>query len=199
MFSATKLVGIAAAVALFGALMLVVPLGPPDADPVADAPAVEPGEIIPFSGGMRVLGQDGAPEIERFDWGESRVGEQWTVRLENMSDARLNGVATGFHNVYGVGPRKTYLRSYRGRLFTKDENGTWLETGHGYQDPETTSVHYRSQLVGEGSYEGLFAIMSCDQESFSGGWNCEGVIFEGGLPELPEVAPDTIPEIHPGP
>jgi hypothetical protein len=34
--------------------------------------------------------------------------------------------------------------------------------------------------VGEGAYEGLTAVLQCTSES------CEGQIFEGGLPPMPD-------------
>jgi hypothetical protein len=134
--------------------------------------------------------------IERYDWGTTQMGEQWTVRMET-DDPQMSGVSTGYHNVYVVGPDDTDLRTYNARLFTKE--GSWLETGRGYQDPRTTGIHYQSYMTGEGAYEGLSAIRSCGQETFSPVFRCEGVIFEGGLPEAPADAPDEIPSIHFGP
>ncbi len=195
MFSTAKLVGLAAALALFAALALAVPLNPPQSGPAPAAPAFEPGEITPYTGKLRVLGQDVTPNPEGFDWGEAHMGEQWTVRLE-MSDPRMSGVASSFHNVYTVTPDKTYLRTYKARVFTENPDGTWLETGRGYQDPETTGIQYQSYLEGEGAFEGLFAISSCGQQRFSANFDCEGVILEGGLPETPAEAPDEVPEAH---
>ena len=196
MFSATKMVAIAAAIALYGAVMLAGSLNQPPDAPVPGAPAFEPGEITPISGTLRVLGQDNAGMITRYDWGETVEGEQWTVRI-TTDDPRFSGVNTGYHNLYAVGPDSIDLRTYNGRFFTKE--GSWLTTGRGYQNPLTGGIQYQEYAIGEGALEGLSAITSCGQEQFSNMFQCEGVIFEGGLPEMPAEAPADIPAIHGGP
>lgn len=190
MFSATKLVGIAAAVALFGAMMLVVPFGSQDTQAPA-APAPEMGEVTAFTGGIQLLGQDRTGTFERYDWGKSSSGEQWTFRL-TTTDPRYSGVGTGFHNVYEVGPDRTVLRVQNGRLFTKDEDGTWLSTGYSYQDPETTAITYVTNSTGEGTYAGLSAYSICEQGNGSYELECHGIVFEGEWPELPSDTPTEV-------
>lgn len=196
MFSATKVVGITAAAALLGAFLLAVPPIQTETTIVPAAPSFEPGEVTSYSGELHILGQDRAATIERFDWGNVKTGEQWTTRL-TMSDPRVTGVSSGFQNVYEVGPEKTRLHAWTGRLFTKE--GSWLESSHTYQDPQTTGLQVQTYRVGEGVYEGLYTVEQCSQPKLSGDWDCEGVILEGGLPEAPGEAPTEIPEIHLGP
>ena len=196
MFSATKLVGIAAAVALFGALMLTVPFGSQQDTPSPAAPAADPGGITTYSGTYKVLGQNHMGAAERFDWGTSREGEQWTSRTE-MSDLRMSGLSTCYSNVYQTGEGGLgWLRTFNCRTFSGEDGGTWREVGQGYMDPKTSGIHYQYQKVGEGVYEGLYAIQRCDMPRYGDTFECEGAIFSGGLPPTPEDPPDEIPPIH---
>lgn len=192
MFSTTKLVGLAAVAALVGGLLVAVPLGTQQqTNPMpAAAPAAEPGEISPFSGTVRPLGQNGIGEIKHHDWGTSATGEQWTVRWET-DDPRFTGVSTGFQNAYSIDPSGSWLRAYRSRLFT--DEGSWLATGRAYQNPETTEMHHQEYAVGEGAYEGLYAMTTFRYDESGAMIDVEGAIFEGGLPATPEAAPDELP------
>lgn len=188
MFSTTKLFAMAASVALFAALTLALPLGHQQ-DPVtpgAEAPAF--GEMTSFTGEMELLGQDRVGTVD----GSSTTGEQWTARF-TTNDPRYSGLTTGFHNFYQSDPGPGFVRVHTSRQFTEDPDGTWLSTGHGYQDPETTGVTWVTQSTGEGTYEGLSAISICEQEDGSTAMQCHGIIFEGEWPEFPSDAPDEIP------
>ena len=194
MFSATKLVAAAASVALFGALLVAGPLNLPgeDSAPAAVSPA-QPGDMTHFSGTLRFLGQDHMGSVTRHDWGTETLGEQWTTRTET-SDPRYSGVHTAFHNVYVIQPGSNDLRSFNGRLFTKD--GSWHTIGRAYTDPETGGIIGHEYAVGEGDYEGLYALTTLLQKPGSSLVDLKGIIFEGGLPETPADAPTEIPPIH---
>jgi hypothetical protein len=195
MFPAARFIAIAASVALMGALTLALQLGFEEGTAVPAAQAPYAAEITPYTSVMETLGQDRTVEVERLDWGNIKSGEQWTARYTS-SDPRMSGVATSFSNVYEVGPSKTYLRVYTGRLFTRDEDGRWLQKSYGYQNPETTAITYITHSTGEGAYAGLSAYDTCEQKQYSARWDCHGVIFEGEWPEFPPEAPEAIPEIH---
>jgi hypothetical protein len=62
--------------------------------------------------------------------------------------------------------------------------GSWVGTGVGLSRPDGSSQG-QDVLVGEGAYEGLFAVLNCGNET-----GCDGFIFEGEMPAQPEpVAP----------
>ncbi len=196
MISATKLVGIAAAVALFGALTLALPFGSQQDTQTPAAPAVDPGGITSYSGTSKVLGQNHMGTAEQLDWGTSREGEQWTSRMET-TDSRMSGLSTCYSNVYETGEGGLgWLRTFNCRFVTREDGGTWREVGQGYMDPESTAIHYQYQMVGEGTFEGLYAIQRCDAPKYGVTFQCEGVIFSGGLPPMPDAAPEAIPPIH---
>lgn len=191
MFSATKLVGIAAAVALFGALMLAVPFGPQQEvrTPAAEIPA--DGRVTTFTSEMTAL-DHAVGDVEHLtDSLVYKPGEQVILKITS-SDPRMTGVVTGFQNVYEVGPLKTRLNAWTGRLMT--DGGSWLQSARGYQSPDST-VQLTTYSIGEGAYEGLAALYSCEQPSFFADWTCHGAITEVGWPEFPGEAPDEIPEI----
>ena len=194
MFSATKLVVAAASVALFGALLVAGPLSLPGEDSApAAVPPAQPGNVTHFSGTLRFLGQDHMGVVSRHDWGTEALGEQWTVRTE-VDDPRYSGVHTAFHNAYVIEPGGNDLRSFNGRLFTKD--GSWQTVGRAYTDPETGGLIGHEYAVGEGDYEGLYALTTLLQKPGSSLVDLKGIIFEGGLPETPADAPTEIPPIH---
>lgn len=193
MFSATKMVGIAAAVALFGALMLALPFGTQDTQvPAAVVPDLR--GITPWTGEMHVKGKDTMGSAERYDWGSSRTDEQWTTRL-TTTDPRYSGLVSGLHSYYEVNPGDGFVRVHKSRLFTDEDGGTWLNSGYGYQDPETSVVTYVTHATGEGVYAGLSAIGICEQQDGSAIMECRGITFEGEWPPFPSDAPDEIPAV----
>ena len=196
MFSATKVVAVAAAVALFGAVMLAVPQAPPSVEPVPGAPATTPGEVTPFAGSMRMLGPDNLGERTEYDWGGIGIGEQYTARY-TTDDARYSGLNSANYNVYVVGPDEIQLRVYNGRLFTKD--GSWQVFGRGYTHPETGLFTMQEYAVGEGPYEGLFALNTFTERAGESDLEMEGIIAEGGWPETPEDPPMELPAIRGAP
>jgi hypothetical protein len=196
MFSATKLVGLAAAVALFGIVMLALPVNPPQNQQAPSAQVPMHGEVTPFSGSMDMIGVDDMGVRTEFDWGGMATGEQYTARYMN-DDPRYSGLNSAYYAVYVIGPELIQLRVYNGRLFTKD--GSWQTFGRGYTHPETGLFTMQEYAVGEGPYEGLFALNTIQERSGVDELDMEGVIFEGGLPELPEEPPTEIPAIRGAP
>lgn len=193
MFSATKLVGMAAAVALFGALALALPFGSQDTQPAA-APAPSLRQVTPWTGEMHVLGKDTMGSAESYDWGSSMTDEQWTSRL-TTTDSRYSGLVTGLHSYYEASPGDGLLRVHTSRIFNDEDGGTWLSSGYGYQDPETSVVTYMTRSTGEGVYAGLSAIGICEMPPNSFTMECRGITFEGAWPEFPSEAPDEIPAV----
>ena len=196
MFSATKLLAVAASVALFGALTLTVPTGqlPVAVAPGAEVPALD--KMTSFTGELEVLGKDQIGTTAEFDWGFGRTGEQWTTRL-TTTDPRYSGLTTGLHNNHQMASGGPYLAVHTSRMFTQEAGGTWLQAGYGYQDPETNQVTYVTQSSGEGVYDGLSAIDVCIQSEGADRMTCSGIVFEGEWPETPVEAPGAIPERYP--
>lgn len=195
MFSATKLAGLVAAIALFSALLLAGPVSPPSDDTAPAAPVAEHGEVTHFSGVSRSLeaedsGQE--PVSTRHPWGEEVLGALVTLGIES-DDQRYRGIYSGYHNVDVVQPGSNWLSSSNGRLFTDD--GSWHIEGRAYKDPETGATIAQEYAVGEGAHEGLYALTTYMQKPGSSTVNFDGVIFEGSLPETPEMAPDEPPTI----
>lgn len=194
MFSATKLVGVAAAVALFGTLMLAVPFGPQQEvrTPAAEIPAE--GRVTTFTSEMTALDHEVGDVEYLTDSLVFKPGEQVILKITS-SDSRMSGVIAGFQNVYEVGPLKRRLSAWTGRLMT--DGGSWLQSGRGYQSSDSTT-HTMISSIGEGAYEGLTALYSCGQTSFFADWTCNGVITEVGWPEYPAEAPAEIPSVYLG-
>ncbi len=82
------------------------------------------------------------------------------------------------------------------RMFTEDEDGTWLSRGYGYLDPDTTEFTYVTRSTGEGTYDGLSAIDICVQENGATTMRCHGIVFEGEWPEFPSDAPAAVPAAY---
>lgn len=198
MFSATKLVAAAASVALLGAVTLAVPFSrqQPTQAPGAEAPAAAfLGEFSSYTGKMEMLGQDELGSARSFDWGSSTTGEQWTTRL-TTTDPRYSGLVTGIHNYYQARSGGPYVRVHTSRVFAEESDGTWISSGHGYQDAETSAVTWVTHSTGEGVYEGLTALNLCVKAPGARDMDCHGIIFEGQWPELPSAAPTEVDEAY---
>jgi hypothetical protein len=59
-------------------------------------------------------------------------------------------------------------------------DGSWVGTGVGLSRPDGSSQG-QDVLVGEGGYEGLFAVLNCGTAT-----GCDGYIFEGQMPPPPD-------------
>jgi hypothetical protein len=62
-------------------------------------------------------------------------------------------------------------------------DGSWVGTGVGLSFPDGTSQG-QDVLVGQGAYEGLFAVLYCGTDM-----RCDGFIIEGEMPQQPEAVP----------
>lgn len=109
-------------------------------------------------------------------------------------DPRYSGLMSSHQNIYVVQPGSNNLATHSGRLFT--EEGSWHIVGHGYTDPETGGIIGHEYAVGEGAYDGLYALTTLQQKPGSAVVDFKGLIFDGGLPETPEAAPDEMPAVN---
>lgn len=186
MFSATKMVGLAATVALIGSVMLVaVPLGGTQDATVPAATVDEPSAISAFSGTMELLDGGQAGAIERHDWGVATLDRQ--VHFEyDVDDPRLRGDGRLRLNEYDI---KGLARGPNvATVYIEDDEGSWTGGGPGYRGPEDAGYHFQSTLTGHGAYEGLTALLTGDQAYYGAPFEIEGVVIEGPLPPLPEPA-----------
>jgi hypothetical protein len=190
MFSATKLVGLAATVALIGSVMLVaLPLGGGQEATAPAATVDEPRAISAFSGTMELLDGGETGVAERHAWGIATLDRQ--VHFEyDVDDPRLRGVGRLRLNEYDIkglsrGPNVA-------TVYIEDDEGSWSGGGPGYRGPEDAGYHFQSTLTGHGAYEGLTAILTGDQAYYGAPFEIEGVVIEGPLPPFPEPA-DAIP------
>jgi hypothetical protein len=105
------------------------------------------------------------------------------------SDPRFAGTVTIELNTDKHGLRGPAVA--RGTIRVENDGGAWVDEDvvafgfSGRSGPEETGV-----LIGEGGYEGLVAIVDglfSDHEHLTPySWDLRGVIFDGGLPPLPE-------------
>jgi hypothetical protein len=188
------MVGVAAAVALLGALMLAIPPHPAQDVSAPAATAPEMGEITRYTGTDELLGLDSEGTAVAYPWGTAQEGQQVTSRLM-MSDPRVSGLRSCFSNAYQVGiGGMGWLRTFDCRTFDEDGAATWHAVGQGYMDSAATGMHHYARLVGEGVNEGLFAVERCDAARYyDETFECEGAIYEGGLPPAPEGPPAQLP------
>jgi hypothetical protein len=189
MFSATKLVGMAAVLALMGGLMLAVPLNVTEESPPA-ATTPDPADYLTTVSGtatLRSTDRDG--DVEYGVVGPDGIGymdEIYTGEIDT-DDPRLDGRMRSTSNMYAHHGQAT--RSLT--IYLENDGGSWVGTGYGYQDPETTGYHNRWVLHGEGGYEGQHAVIDMDQSTFSVPFEVSGVIVSGDLPPMPDPAPET--------
>jgi len=185
MFPALRLSGIAAAVALLGVMVARGPF----ADQELESPAPinsEPGAIARYVGTPRALSQHDEGTIDVLDWGSSIQDERVSGEFE-MDDPRVSGISHCSANAFVTDRGAGWFRTHSCRLF--DDEGSWRSTSHGYMAPGNGGIHYQDRLVGEGAYDGLFAIQRCDMLAQTAIFECEGVIFQGGFPDMPAEAP----------
>ena len=112
-------------------------------------------------------------------------GGAWTPTATAMSDARLDGDYTisESSDVYrATGSALYQLMSGTWRIETKE--GAWQAsyTAAGFPDGYVSTV--TTPLVGEGAYDGLFAVWEVDFLAACA-WDVRGVIFPAAPPEAP--------------
>lgn len=185
MFSATKLFGLAAAVALLGVMVV----GRPFAEQTPPTPAAidtDPGTVSMYRGTVRGLEQHDPGTIEVFDWGSLKEGERWTGQME-MDDPRLSGVIDCYSNAFITDRGAGWLRAMSCRV--SNTEGSWQAISRGYMAPRGGGIHDQLWMEGEGAYSGLYAIQRCDMSALTATVECEGAVFQGGFPDAPAEAP----------
>lgn len=186
MFSATKLVGLAAIVALVGALTIALPANQPVEPGGSAASPTAPPEMTPFSGTMGVLSIDESGDRVEHDWGLGMMDQQWTF-VHEFDDERLNGRGRSRVNDHQIDGQRGGPKSFT--LYIENDGGSWVGTGRAYNGVNGGGWHHQTVLTGQGGYEGLTAILAADQEYQADTLDVHGVVFTGGLPPLPEPAP----------
>ena len=108
------------------------------------------------------------------------------VETYEWSDPRLPAVKTtilNFNSYPGGEAGRGVMSQTTNRLDGPD--GSWVGTATAMQFPDMRGIG-QDIYIGEGAYEGHVAVLICDTEG------CEGMIFEGELPPVPEpVEPPT--------
>ena len=186
MISATKMIGLAASLALVGALALALPANQPEGSVGPAAAPAEPAEMAPFSGTMRTLSIDDYGETVAHDWGRALMDQQWTFE-HDFDDERLNGMGRSRVNDHRIAGSSGGPKSFT--LYIENDGGSWVGTGRAYNGVNGGGWHHQTVLTGQGGYEGLTAILAADQSAQSSVLEVSGVMFTGGLPPLPEAAP----------
>ncbi len=140
--------------------------GPPGAS--TEAPA-----MTPFSGS---LGCGTAVPADHTVW-EFRDPDFTDPRLDGRHLSHLAGFEEGDPDVDGVG-------AYSGLWEVVTDDGAWVGEYATFRTPPMGYSTITVQLRGEGSNEGLTAIMEGDFADRCG-WDIRGVVVEGSLPENP--------------
>ncbi len=195
MFSATKMLAAAAAVALFGGVLAVGQLTPtvtdqaPAAEAVLAAPRGEPVEFeARWSYGAGLQG--GAIELLDDGWWE-HFDRGWGLGIREPGDPRLDGQLT----LRASALQRAGLEIWNGAFRIENEAGVWQ------QRPMIQSVKLSGELEpmtwtavfdGEGGYAGMTAVMGITRRA--GGWDVEGVVIDGALPPAPAVLTREWPE-----
>lgn len=187
MFSPAKLVGISAVIALVGALMVATPPSH-EATPFSAAAPSGPTEIAQVEGTLLLLSEDEHGVAENHDWGTIITDQLWTGQYD-LDDDRLDGYGrarfNGHHIAFVGGPKS-------GSYYLENDGGSWVGSGHAWSGLGAGGWHHRLVLDGQGAYDGLTAILSLDQESVTPTLQVSGVVFDGGLPPMPDPAPTDI-------
>lgn len=105
------------------------------------------------------------------------------VETNEWSDARLPAekrMVLDFTTYPYEGDRLMVTRT---SIRMDDEQGSWVGTGVGLSRPDGTSQG-QDVLIGEGAYDGLFAVLTCGSAA-----GCEGYIFAGEMPPQPGEVP----------
>jgi hypothetical protein len=205
MFSATKFVVAGAIVALFGGFLLSGVLTQQQGDELAPAALTESASpegtdqelvssrAVDFSGTFPSIAAKSLPGYGDGPDGFVVTGEMYEGKFSDLDDPRLNGklqivINRIDHNSAGD------VASYAVRI--SNDAGSWLGTGHGYNDtsnPEFVFDHWKlvfgsldtTIFHGTGAYTGLSAIM--EGVPTDDGTRVIGVVFPGEIPEIPEM------------
>jgi hypothetical protein len=102
------------------------------------------------------------------------------VETYEWSDPRLPSVKTtvlNFNSYPGGDAGRGVMSQTTNRL--DGPTGSWVGTATAMQYPDLRGIG-QDIYIGEGAYEGHVAVLICDTEG------CEGMIFEGELPPMPD-------------
>lgn len=190
MFSATKLFAGAATVALLGVLVVSGPFAGEPRPETTSSIGADPGEISRYSGVLRLMKNHDPGTIEYTDWGSRMEGGRLSATHE-MDDPRVSGISHCNYSQFTTDNGAGWLRANNCRLF--NDEGSWHSMSRGYLAPGNGGVHYQHEMVGEGGYDGLFAVQRCDMPAQTATMECEGAVYQGGFPDTPAEAPDTPP------
>ena len=135
------------------------------------------GEVIFPTGDVAIAGSSvsrgGVLEIR----GRVGVGEL------TMSDPRLSGTQAATFNRDEYGAVTATARS----MLVENDEGSWQGTYRGMNDVATGRANHQALLTGQGSYNGLSAILFYDG-TVSDGFSVSGSIFPGELPDYPDAS-----------
>lgn len=114
-------------------------------------------------------------------------GGAWTPTATEMSDSRRDGdytISTN-SNIYRAPGSETYTLGFETwRIETQE--GVWQASSTFVGFPGGSYSRVTSALVGEGSYDGLFAVWEADYLGDAAcAWDVRGVIFPAAPPESP--------------
>ena len=115
----------------------------------------------------------------------TEIRDRVLAQTVEWSDPRLPTASTAITNadVYttaGAVTLGTFVNSQR----LDGPDGAWVGVGRGFAD-EGMAVEM-GDLVGEGAYEGLTFVYTCEQDD-QGSVACSGFIFEGRVPPTPKM------------
>jgi hypothetical protein len=190
MFSATKFVVASGVLALFGGILLIgtlADLPSRDAAPAAQAsdPSLRQADDGPpggFTGRLRYAG----PLSSSIDAAVAPMGSRYRYRVEEMSDARLDGDYVLAVTASTVRFADGYEPLWYGSFRIENEDGAWQEMPSlTLQYPDETASTRTSALIGEGAYEGLVAIAELTYHPVGIEFDLQGVVVDGELPPMP--------------
>jgi len=174
----------------------VAPSAPPPSAPAPSSPPSAPApstaaSLTAFDGHIVCGAPVRAETSEQAGDHRELRGGAWTPTVTEISDPRLDGSYTisADSDIYGAPDSSTYtLVSETWRIETKAGAWEWAFNLVGFPDGSASTVTIL--LVGEGAYEGLFAVW---ESHYLGDaaceWDVRGVIFPAGPPRIPSPPP----------
>jgi len=194
--SPTKMVAAAAVGALAGVLLLAGPFTQEDGEPAAPVALSDLPAVTLVSG--QVADTDGPwsmGTVEAHEWGYSVTGSLSTMAFE-MDDERLSGLSRFRINAHAK-PGTYAMGPIAASVFLKNDGGSWVGTGQGYQDPAATGGapaaghHFQLAMEGQDGYEGLTAVVTLDQPDEYSPYEVTGAIMPLDPAPMPGAAPMT--------
>ena len=158
-----------------------------DVGPPVISLAVEAGPAT-FSGTIDMADLALDETIDPYEWpdGSTSTGRRQEGGVVETNESRFGGLATSeFYNVFqgDVG----YTGMFWGMMRVDDDEGAWVGPTTGAGAP-ARSFDVQSMLIGEGAYEGLYAIIFM-RGGPTGVFDLRGTILVGSPPPVGEVLP----------